>query len=74
MSGENTRIHGPSDTRPAVTQLVAHCTVCGAQWQVWGTKNEKGCSFCDAPESAIRVQSEKGSNKGVYVRPWEYGR
>ena len=44
-----------------VTELVAHCQVCGVQWEVKSPNRDdaRGCSFCDAPKRAITVVSEK---------------
>ena len=44
-----------------VTELVAHCQVCGVQWVVQSPNRDdaKGCGFCDAPAKAITVVSEK---------------
>jgi len=55
-----TDIHGPSETAREQTDEVAVCQVCGCQWQVKSTLREdaKGCSFCDAPASAITIISE----------------
>jgi len=50
-----------------VTHLVAHCQVCGVQWQVQSPDraDAQGCSFCNAPARAITVVSEKaGYGKG----------
>lgn len=57
---ENTRIHGPASEAPSVTNLVAHCRVCGIQWQVKSDNRDdiKGCSFCDAGDSAIYTTRE----------------
>lgn len=51
----------PADDAPAVTNKIAICQVCGVQWQVKSPSldDAKGCSFCDAPEDAIAVVSEK---------------
>jgi hypothetical protein len=45
----------------SVTELVAHCQVCGVQWEVKSPNRDdaEGCSFCDAPKRAITVVSEK---------------
>ena len=58
MADESTRIHGPSSAAPAVTEKVARCEVCGVQWAVRGDPDREGCSFCDAPASAVEVDSE----------------
>ena len=44
-----------------ITELVAHCQVCGVQWSVKSPNREdaKGCEFCGAPARAITVVSEK---------------
>jgi hypothetical protein len=68
MAGEWTRMHGPSDSAPSVTNQVAKCEVCGATWAVRGAvANEQGCAFCDAPESAIRLVSEAPGYDGRVV-------
>lgn len=43
------------------TNKVAHCEVCGVQWEVKSPNNDdaKGCSFCGAPESAITIENEE---------------
>ena len=63
-------MHGPSTSAPAVTNLYAKCKVCGAQWQVWGDPptNTAGCAFCDAPDEAISVLSERPGFEGQVVR------
>ncbi len=51
----------PAAEAPVTTGLYARCQVCGVQWQVHGAPpydNVQGCSFCDAPASAITVLSE----------------
>ena len=52
-----------------VTELVAHCQVCGVQWVVQSPDraDAKGCSFCDAPAKAITVVSEKAGYEGRVV-------
>ena len=49
-----------------ITELVAHCQVCGCQWVVQSPNRDdaKGCSFCDAPARAITVVSEKAGYGG----------
>lgn len=49
-----------------VTELVAHCQVCGVQWEVKSPDraDAKGCSFCNAPARAITVVSEKAGYGG----------
>ena len=44
-----------------VTELVAHCQVCGVQWEVKSDDrtDAQGCGFCNAPANAITVVSEK---------------
>ena len=46
------------------TGLVARCQVCGFEWQIqsFDRSDAKGCSFCDAPESAITVISEESND------------
>jgi hypothetical protein len=60
MATYPTDTHGPSASAPSVTYLVAKCRVCKVQWQVQSDNldDTKGCSFCDAPASAIAVISE----------------
>lgn len=66
MSDELQRMQQPGATAPAVSNLVAHCQVCGTQWQVKeSTANARGCSFCDAPASAIRLLSEAPRTSGL---------
>ena len=50
----------------SVTELVAHCQVCGCQWVVQSPNRDdaQGCSFCDAPAKAITVVSEKAGYEG----------
>ena len=52
-----------------VTELVAHCQVCGVQWVVQSPNRDdaRGCSFCDAPKRAITVVSEKAGYDGRLV-------
>jgi hypothetical protein len=49
------------DSARTQTNLVGHCKVCKTQWQIKSPSkaDAKGCSFCDAPESAITVTSEE---------------
>ena len=60
----------PAATAPFVTEQVAHCQVCGVQWQVRSDSgaDTKGCSFCDAPASAITIVSEAATYGGEIVR------
>ena len=69
MANEWQRMHGPADSAPAVTNLVATCKVCRATWQVWGNPptNTHGCPFCDAPERAITIADEKPRYTGTLV-------
>ena len=62
-------IYGPSATARAVTNKVAHCKVCGVQWQVRSEagSDAKGCAFCGAPESAITIESEAPDSSGAVV-------
>jgi len=50
----------PAATAPEVTDKVAHCAVCGVQWQIQSPTNAdaKGCSFCNASEEAITIEFE----------------
>jgi len=40
-----------------VTELVAHCQVCGVQWEVKSDDrtDAQGCGFCNAPANAIEA-------------------
>jgi hypothetical protein len=60
MANENTRMLSPAASAPSVTDKVAKCAVCGVEWQVKSPNHDdaKGCSFCDAPESAITISYE----------------
>lgn len=53
-----------------VTHLVAHCQVCGVQWQVKSPNRDdaKGCSFCGAGAKAITVVSEAPGYEGRLAR------
>lgn len=64
-----TQIYGPSASAPAVTNKVAHCKLCGVQWQVRSQNGEdaKGCAFCGAPESAITIVSEAPDYSGAII-------
>jgi len=46
---------------PSVTEMVAHCSVCGARWQVMSPNYDdaRGCSFCDSPKEAITLEHEE---------------
>ena len=65
---EPTGIHGPSPAREP-SNYVAHCRVCHTQWQVRGDSDEEGCSFCDAPASAIWLEYE-GPTAGPSAHEW----
>lgn len=69
MADYSTTMHGPSASMGTATGLYAVCKVCGCQWQVWGDPptNTKGCAFCNAPESAITVHSEKADYSYQYT-------
>ena len=69
MSNEPTDIHGPDSIMRTQTNVVAHCQVCGVQWQVRSANYEdaKGCTFCGAPESAISLVSEDPRTAGYPV-------
>jgi hypothetical protein len=62
-------MHGPVGTEGSPTYEVAICQVCGCQWQVKSNQREdaKGCSFCDAPESAITIISEAPQQGGAII-------
>jgi len=53
--------YAPSALAPPTTNKVAHCNVCGIQWQIRSPNNDdaRGCGFCGAPEKAISIVSEK---------------
>lgn len=57
------QIHGPASEAPTVSNLVAHCNVCGVEWHVKATEppydDAQGCALCDAPKEAITLVSEK---------------
>lgn len=67
MATYATDIHGPDSTARTQTNKVAHCAVCGVQWQVRGQADVKGCAFCGASKSAISIEYE-GPNRGGAVR------
>jgi hypothetical protein len=69
MTDYSTTVHTPYSSAPTVTNLYAKCQVCGTSWQVRSPNrgDAKGCSFCDAPESAITVVSEKPDFGGATV-------
>lgn len=57
---ESTKIHGPADQAPNVTNLVAHCRVCKVQWQVLSHDDADtlGCHFCNAGPDAVYTVNE----------------
>jgi hypothetical protein len=63
MTSYPTDIHGPASSAPATTGLVAHCSVCGTQWQVQSEVklDAKSCPFCGVTDDygAISITSEK---------------
>jgi len=66
MGEELVRMQRPGESAPVVTDLVAHCKVCGSQWQIRGSPaNTVSCSFCDAPPSAIRILSENPRTRSL---------
>jgi hypothetical protein len=69
MSGAATTMHGPADRAPAVSNIVAHCNVCGVEWAVRGDFNNsaRGCAFCDAPPEAISYEMEPVEGAGLIV-------
>lgn len=69
MATYKTDICTSADNAPTVTNLVAHCQVCGTHWQVRSENRDdtKGCSLCDAPESAIVIASERPAYGGTVV-------
>ena len=70
MGDYPTDIHGPADQARTVTHLYAKCQVCGITWAIRSPTgaDEKGCSFCDAPEDAITIISEHPDYSGRLVR------
>lgn len=54
---------GPAATAETVSEKVAHCKVCGTQWQIQSLDDEpadaQGCKFCDAPANAILIEHER---------------
>jgi hypothetical protein len=50
----------PAADAPQVTNKVARCRNCGAQWQVksFSGADTKACGFCRAGKKAITVESE----------------
>jgi rubrerythrin len=58
----------PAADAPTVTGKVCICQVCGTQWAMRGESDDKGCSFCNAPASAITVVSEEPDYGGGLVR------
>lgn len=69
MTPASMRIYGPSASAPKVTNEVARCRVCGAQWQVKSDKREdaQGCAFCGAPAEAITIESEAPDFGGAII-------
>ncbi len=54
------------------TEQVAHCNVCGTEWQIRSfatpPTDAQGCSFCGAGERAISISSERADFSGEVVR------
>lgn len=69
-NGDSPQIYGPSATARKQTDRVAHCKVCGVQWQVRSESGEdaRTCAFCGAPKSAITIESEAPSYGGAIIR------
>lgn len=69
MANESTKMHGPGDQAPEVSEIVAYCTVCHCEWQVRGDTDldQLGCAFCDAPAAALRFISEGPDSSGQVV-------
>lgn len=69
MTNEPTWIHLPSSQAPSMTDEVAICAVCHAQWQVRSENRDdaRGCPFCGAPERAISIHSEAPTYGGARV-------
>jgi hypothetical protein len=55
--------HGPAENAEETTGKVAHCEVCGVQWQVRShadpPTDAQSCAFCGAPASAIHEEDEE---------------
>lgn len=61
-------MHGPAEQASEVSEVVAQCAVCHAQWQVRSVDTAAlGCAFCDAPPAAIRFRSEAPDSDGVVL-------
>lgn len=60
VTNQPTDMHGPASAAPNVTNKYATCAVCGSTWQVRSFVNTdaKGCAFCGAGGSAVRVHDE----------------
>jgi len=68
MATYSTTMCSASASAPTTSELVAHCQVCGVQWQVsQGKADTKGCGFCGAPKEAIVVVSEAPGYGGAVV-------
>ena len=69
MANESTTMHGPADSAPSVSNIVAHCNVCGVTWAVGGDfdTSTRGCAFCDAPAEALTYTSEAATGYGLIV-------
>lgn len=59
----------PESEAPAVTNLLAKCQVCGAEWQIQSPNRDdaRGCSFCNAPARAIIITSEAPDYGGADI-------
>lgn len=69
MSDASTTMHGPADSAPSVSNIVARCNVCGVTWAVCGDfdTRARGCAFCDAPAEALTYMMEEQAGKGLIV-------
>lgn len=70
MTDFSTDIHTPFSEAPFVTGLVAHCAVCGTQWQIRSANSDdaKGCNFCGASSLAITIENEEPLDYGAVAR------
>jgi len=64
---EPTDMHLPSSSARTQTGLVAHCRVCGIQWQVQSPDraDTKGCAFCGASGDAIVIENEANAHSAT---------
>lgn len=64
MTTFNADIHSPAATAPTTTGRVAHCKVCGIEWQIQSEDDTdaKGCDFCGSDSSAITINNEDNNH------------